>query len=190
MSFHYLISATQWFKQGEIIENLYEFRPKPQESETIDLDQPITVDAINYPYTIIISQECDLKQDYETRFDQIPDGKQLEHILLCGLLLEDEIRTRPKLKSDIFRRIRQNQDERYHHFIGSKIGETEQVLPDLYADFIGTFSLPLEFMYSLVDKGLTIRKGVLPTPFLEDFIHRLYSFLGRVATPEIQETIN
>lgn len=176
-----------WFKQGEIIESLYEFRPKALESETIDTEQPIKFDRINYPFAIIVSQDCDLEWDYKARSNQTSDDKQLQHVLFCSLFLPDEIRVRSKLNSDVFRRVKQNQDERYHHLMESCIEETDQMLPELYADFKAIFALPLEFAYSLIDKGIASRKGTLPSPYLEDFMHRLYGFLGRVATPVIQE---
>jgi len=183
--FFYLPPEPLWLRQGEIIENLFELWPRVSEGETIDVEQTAKLDRIDHPYAIVISQDCDLELDFKARHGQASDDKLLRHVLFCVLYSPDEIRIRAGLdSSQLFKRARQNQDERYHHFNEAPIDKTERVLPDLYADFKATFSLPIEFAYSLTSSGHATRIGFLPSPYLQDFIHRLYSFLGRVAVPE------
>lgn len=147
------------------------------------MKQITPVERLDHPYAIIISQDCDLEWDYRARHGQVPDDKLLAHVLFCDLFLPNEIRSGGRLNSELFRRVKQNQDERYHHFDAAPIHETGQALPELYADFKATFSLPVEFVYSLTSGGKATRRGFLPAPYLQDFIQRLYSFLGRVAIP-------
>ena len=183
MAFFYVLPNSLFLRQGEIIENLFELQPKIHEGMTIELDQPVKLDRVDHPYSIVVSQDCDLEWDYKARQRQASADKLLTHVLFCALFSQDELRVRSSLGSDIFKRVRQNQDERYHRLGEAPVNGTDGSLPELFADFKIAFSLPTEFLYWLVSTGQVARKGVLVSPYLEDFMHRLYTFLGRVATP-------
>lgn len=178
----YRPSNIPWLRQGEIIKDLFELQLQIPDVGT--LSQPQKFNPIDHPYSIIASPDCDLEWDYKARHGQAPEHKQLTHILFCSLFLEGEVRLR-NINSELFKRVRQNQDERYHSLAPAPINGLEDYLPWLFADFKITFSLPVSYVYWLVSSGQAIRKGSLPSPHLEDFIHRLYSFLGRVATPTV-----
>lgn len=184
MPFFYICHNVPFLKQGEIITNLFEFKLQIPQETTISAIREPKFDPINHPYAIVISQDCDLEWDYKARESKASPDKLLTHILFCALFTQDEIKFRGNLKSDQWKRIRQNQDERYHYLIESLIKDTENTLPELIADFKTTFSLSVEFTYWLISTGQASRKGALFSPYLEDSMHRLYSFLGRVATPE------
>ncbi len=174
---------SQYPKQGEIIKDLLELQLQIPAENTIDLNQPLKFDRVDHPYSIVVSQDCALEWDYKARQGEAPEGKLLTHVLFCGLFSEDEIRGR-NLTNELFRRVQRNQDERYHHLLAAPISGTEESIPELFADFKTTFSLPVEFVYWLISTARVDRRGSLPSPYLQDFMHRPYSFLGRVATPE------
>lgn len=184
MAFHYIPSESPHLRQGEIIENLIELRPFISPGETIDVKQDTPLTRIDHKYAIIVSQDCDLEWDYKARQDDPNDARLISHVLFCDLFLEDEIHEPRGLTHELWKRVRQNQDERYHLFDEAPVGETGQTLPKLFVDFLATFSLPTEFVYSLTSSGHVTRIGFLPHPYLQDFTHRLYSFLGRVAIPD------
>lgn len=174
-----------YLRQGEIIEGLFELQIQIPSESTIDLNQPAKLDRIDHPYSIVVSQDCDLEWDYKARQGEAPEGKLLAQVLFCALFSEDELRRdRGKLTNELFRRVERNQDERYHHLAAAPISETGKSIPELFTDFKTTFSLPVEFVYWLLSTSQVIRRGSLSSPYLEDFMHRLYTFLGRVATPE------
>jgi hypothetical protein len=206
----YVRHNSPFLRQGEIINNLFEFRLQMSEVKSIDdVRKTAKFDPIIHPYVIVVSQDCDLEWDYKARSEKASEDKLLTHILFCALFTLDEVRSRSGLKSELWKRVRQNQDERYHHLDEALLISAEQctnefvadihkmstedfhkkygtgeIVPELIADFKTTFSLPNEFAYWLVSTGQANRKGALFPPYLEDFMHRLYSFLGRVATPE------
>lgn len=184
MAFCYVACDSPDLQQGEIISDLFEFKLQLTERKTIDATKEKFI-PVSHPYTIIVSQDCDLEQDYRARTGQIPDDKLVTHVLVCALFTQDEFRNRSRIGSDLWKRVRQNQDERYHYLIEATIRDTENNLPELIADFKTVFSLPTEFVYWLLSTEQATRRGALCSPYLEDFMHRLYSFLGRVATPEI-----
>ena len=183
MPFSYVQHNSPFLRQGEIIANLLEPRLRIVELTAIDANQPAKVDPIHHPYLIIVSQDCDLEWDYKARKGKAPNHKLLTHILFCALLTRDEIIDQRDLKQREYDRMSKNQDERYHHFDTGRIDGTTDSLPEVVADFKATFSLPLELVYWLIDIGQASRHGALFSPYLEQFMHRLYSFLGRVATP-------
>ena len=80
--------------------------------------------------------------------------------------------------------MKRNQDERYHHFSEALVGETSETIPHLYADFKRIFSMPSDYTYWLVSKGVSTRMAVLPNIYCLDFIHRLHNFISRIAVPE------
>ena len=181
--FFYVKHDSPFLKQGEIINNLFELKLLIPQRITIDVNQGVQVEQSIHPYAIVVSQDCDIEQDYKARLHEVPEDKLLTHLLFCALFTQEEIRRRNNLKADQWKRIRQNQDERYHYLVEAPIHGTEDSLPELIADFKTTFSLRIEFVSWSVSTNQAVRKGGLLSPYLEDFMHRLYSFLGRVATP-------
>ncbi len=187
MAFFYVQHNSPFFRQGEIVNNVFELKLQITEQKSIDdVRKDTKFDPIVHPYVVVISQDCDLEQDYGARIGQVPDDKLLTHVLVCALFTKDELKIRSKIGSDLWKSVRQNQDERYHYLIEAPIKDTENNLPELIADFKTTFSLPTEFVYWLISTKQATREGALCSPYLEDFMHRLYSFLGRVATPSFE----
>ena len=186
MAFFYVQHHSPFFRQGEIVNNLFELKLQITGQKSIDdVRKDAKFDPIVHQYVIVVSQDCDLEWDYKARLGHAPEGKLLTHILFCALFTQAEVRSRSGLKHELWKRARQNQDERYHRLDEALINGTEERLPELIADFKMTFSLPNEFAYWLVSTSQAIRKGALSSPYLEGFMHRLYYFLGRVATPEL-----
>lgn len=146
---------------------------------------------------IVMTAVCDLEQDFNTRFPD-DDSKQryrsatvdkndphlVPHVLLCEVFEEAEIRGLSQFRSDIWKRIRQNQDERYHHLPAGAIGEPAvDNLPDLYLDFKKTIALPTASLYEGLREGQVRRLAVVPVIYIHDLIHRFYGFLSRVGLP-------
>lgn len=184
MSLCYERPNSPYPRQGEIIANLFELQFQISASTTIDLNQPAKLDRVDHPYSIVVSQDCDLEWDYKARQGEAPEGKLLTHVLFCGLFSEVELRGRATLTNELYRRVERNQDERYHRLLAAPVSGTDDLIPELFADFKTSFSLPIEFVYWLISTAKINRMGFLASPYLQDFMHRLYSFLGRVATPE------
>jgi hypothetical protein len=147
---------------------------------------------------MVMVQDCDVLWDFQARFpteeaqeaygpeaDDIDTDKNcLSRLLLCDVFEHDEIRDRVA-GSDVWRRIKQNQDERYHHFPEAPIGDGEDgaEFPDLYLDFKKTLALPTRQLYEGIrDDGVT-RRAVVPPIFLHDLAHRFFGYLSRVALP-------
>lgn len=184
MPFCYKSSNFPCLRQGEIINNLVELNPTMDSEEFLEVQQSSPMLKIIHPYAIVVSQDCDLDWDYKARNGEASKDKLLTHVLFCKLFSHEEIRfERENMNAKIFSFVKSNQHERYHCLETAPVSESQESLPELYADFKATFSLPVDFAYWLTSSRTAIRIGCLPSPYLEDFMHRLYSFLGRVAVP-------
>lgn len=156
------------------------------------------VRSVWHDLLIVMSPDCDLTWDFEMRFINYLDEKEDEqqipteshplamtHILLCDLYGHDELRQRFTGKREIWRRVQQNQDERYHHFGSAPVdGGDGFFLHDLYLDFKKSFAVPTAFVYEGLLGDTIGRVAVVPPIQIHDLIHRFYGFLSRVALPE------
>jgi hypothetical protein len=134
-----------------------------------------------YGYVVVLSQSCDLMQDFNGRKDNKP---QLEDVLLCQAPTAEELRATCG-GSDIWKRIRQNKDERYH-FLEAVLKECDacnEDIPEVVIDFKRYFSMPTAEIYKRLEVGPTCRRTVICTPFLEHLASRFAYFLGRIALP-------
>ena len=191
MAPRYIISPSSYYiNQGEIMCNLYEINPDISEADDFpNVATSLPVYPTPHLNVIVVTQDCDLKQDRDARNTAEPDeSKLLTHIQFCELFLETEIRSSRGLTSQPWKRVNQNQDERFHHLYEETIDDGAEHVPDLYADFKRIFSLPVEYTYQLLEKGGVTRKVLLQDPYLRDFVQRLHSFLSRVPLPEITVT--
>lgn len=190
--------------QGEILADIWEHRALPPPIE-IPQDSAVDVRSVFHPLVIVMTAVCDLEWDHQARFAQkasedegaaaiVEYDQQLvddsdpgivPHVLLCEGYQRDQIRPRFTGMTDIWKRIRQNQDERYHRFEQASIGHSSgPPLPELFLDFKKTLSLPTQALYEGLDKGSVRRVAVVPPVYLHDLMHRFYGFLSRVGVPD------
>lgn len=136
---------------------------------------------------IVISQDCDLIWDWNER-QRVPFNEWaphlMPHLLLCDLYEEGQLRGAQEIKSDIWRRIRENQNERYHHLQAASVEGSALNLPDLYIDGKKVYGLPTANLYAGISSLQIARVAVVPPIHLHDFIHRFFAFQSRVAVPE------
>ncbi|MDP2673713.1 MAG: hypothetical protein Q8Q00_02265 [Dehalococcoidia bacterium] len=169
-------------RQGEILADIYEHRPLYPAAALAE-DSTIEFRSYYHRLAIVMTPDCDLEWDCQARSEtdeaEESDHPQLlPHVLLCDVYGTSEIRQRVA-GSDVWKRIQQNQDERYHHLSASPIW-----LPDIYMDFKKTLALATENLYSGMTSGGIRRVAVVPPLYLQDLTHRFYGFLSRVALPE------
>jgi len=173
-------SGSQCLCQGEIISGVIRFRI---DAATIDEPEPSVVQE-NYPHVIVMTQGCDLTQDFQSRRENKPS--QLPDILFCRIPTGEELRnSTPGINSTIWDRVKKNKDERYH-FLERIPGDLDfcgEGLPELSADFKRYFTLPTDEIYRRIELGMTRRRTVLCTPYLEHLSSRFAFYLSRVGLP-------
>jgi hypothetical protein len=149
---------------------------------SLHLDEESKAALITYPHAVLLSQDCDLEQD----FNSTTEGKPpvLENALLCRAVPIEEVQAvfRERNQSDLFRRVKQNQDERYQSLTAVTTDDAE-LCPPLVIDFRNYFTVSLSSLYSRMSVGRTTSICALNSPWAEKLSVRFASYLSRIALP-------
>lgn len=189
MPLQYDLAASGPLRQGEILADVHEHRVEAPAASLSGNDAPKrkshTFTSVKHPLTVVLSPACDLDQHYG--FHEEGSDKAafaLSHVILLDLYSQSDLRTNPAIVSNIFDRIKKNQDERYHCLPAAEIGSSGQSLPQLFVDFKRAFSLPIDSLYTALESGLVRRRAIVPPVYVHDLIQRFYSFLARIGVPD------
>ena len=155
----------------------------------------LKISRICYPYVVILSQDCDLREDVSVRskeindkalisvlaaplynFDQFLDG---EHLQGLGIDKTSSVSKNPD-KTD-HKNLIQNKNPRYHFLEVT----SQTTLPKLVIDFKHYFSISIEYLQKIRDENF-----VHPIDFLyrEQLSQRFANYLSRIGLPTEHET--
>jgi len=102
-------------RQTEIISQLIQVR---QSLASIKGNVGPEIERIRHLFALILTQDCDLEQDFTIRFNDtgaVPSPEQLlPNVILCEVMTAADLTARTPKGSDIWRRVTGNKDERYH----------------------------------------------------------------------------
>ncbi|MHB8302130.1 MAG: hypothetical protein ACYDC6_04720 [Acidobacteriaceae bacterium] len=171
-------------RQGEIISSVdqYIFRLSEQEAEKL-----LNAERKMHPYAVVLTQDCDLAQDFNVRSSAQPSAEKLmSNILLCVVYIAETAKNSGTIPvgSDIWKRIIQNKDERYQYIrevTANEDGEGKGI-PPLLIDFKQAFSLPADLLYEQLRRSAK-RRAILTSPYREHLSSRYAYFISRVALP-------
>ena len=183
----YIAPGVAALRQGEILSDVLQAVPAPG-----TLSGSAAISIKKHPLCVVISQDCDLEQDYRARETQptelqgksdAPSDKLLPNVLLCEVHEAATVLARI-LGKDIKKRINQNKDERYQYL--QQIGAAQDVLgsgiPALIIDFKRYFTVPTDDLYSQL-RANSKRRTVLAPQYVEHLSSRFAYYLSRVALP-------
>lgn len=180
----------QRLQQGEILAGILEPRPD-NPGAPLQPDSPVDFTWVNHPRAIVMTPDCDLLSDFASRQaspEGTPSPHRLQHIHCCDLYAAAEIRENNALRSDLWRRVQRNQDERYHRLPPGKVDDGSDLEhPDLYLDFKRLFTLPTEFLYRCLEIETVQRLGVVPPIWIHDLIQRYFAFHSRIGVPDPED---
>jgi hypothetical protein len=166
-------------RQAEIISGL---KQHSYDSSTDEL-----VDTL-HPYSIIISQDCDLLWDYEARRNGKPPI--LNGVLICEIWAADK-KGALLAGGDVWRRVKHNKDERYH-FLEAAPAEQDAIkqgVPELVVDFKRYFTLPPDEIFrQLQGENPAARRCRLLAPYKDHLQSRVSFYLQRVMLPRDHES--
>ena len=170
--------------QGEILFGVHEFVAEVP-AQAPRRDSEITFNVIEHNLAMVMNPACDLEWDYTSRFQgpQKPQN-ELAQIFLCEIYEEENIRHRSNLNSSLFRNVKSNQNERYHHLREAAVANDDRVLPDLYMDFKNVFGIATPSIYRAIAKGGIDRIAVVPPVYVQHLMQRFYNFRGGIALPD------
>ena len=177
-------------RQGEIFSNLTQIK---LDLDTIDSDKS-RANPVTHPFAIVVSQDCDLDWDYDSRKHQANAHRRIPSILFCEVDTANNMAKRIMEiegskntdKSRRWSRIRVNKDERYQ-FLQKIIPEQDALeigIEELTIDFKRYFTIPSDEIYVRIKQSETKRRCRLLHPYLEHFASRFYYFQSRIALPE------
>lgn len=154
------------------------------DSRSMASEEGPIVDTKTHPYALIVSQDCDLDWDFKARRGETSEDKLVPNILFCEVTTAAGLRGRSGINSDIWKRIKDNKDERYHFLQQIKPDEDALVegLPELGIDFKRFFAVSTEAVYYQLTGGMKRRCRLL-SPYLEHFSTRFCYYQFRVALP-------
>ncbi len=181
-------SAEGAFHQGEILSDVVQLcvlvNSLSPDSEGLEFEEVL------HPFAVVLTQECDLDWDFKARnYERDENKRQLKlvpNLLLCEVFPEATIR--PKIKgSEIWRRIVNNQDERYHQVpaVPASADLRSEGLPALIADFKHLFAIRTDELYHRLGTGLG-RRAIIQVPWVLDLSSRYGYYCHRVALPDPQ----
>lgn len=183
----YSVTESPRFRQGDVLRdvNLVAWAEVK--------DGELIVSELTVPYCVVLTQECDLEQDYTNR--NTPEkyarsqDKILPSILLCPAFPAELLRagthlpdvTMEKFNSADWRRLAQNNNYRYH-FLPE---HADAQVPDLVLDFKRYFTVPREIAYR--DSFKKAWRISLADLFREHLSSRFAHYLSRIGLPDPEE---
>jgi len=173
-------SCSGAIRQGEILTNLIQIKIN---LDSLRSGKELLADRVEHKYAIVITQDCDVIQDFTNEKGKESSGN-LPNTLLCQVVTAEQLRGREDIKSDIWKRIRQNKDERYQFLekVSVDCDLLGEGLPELGIDFKRYFTVPTDELYFKLETEAK-RRCRLISPYLEHFSNRFYSYQSRIALP-------
>lgn len=172
--------------QGDIIRNVEYVEYISERAGQLE------VSKIVFPLVVVLTQDCDLAQDYTFRWRRAAattEDKWLLSVLVAPLYNVEHIYTgvhlsELKMKMQVIPRdatmgklLRSNQNPRYHYL---DFGPEIPIVPSV-VDFKQYFSVNVTYLKKLKVSNFVCQLSSL---YREDLSHRFSSFLARIGLPE------
>ena len=157
----------------------------PQKSPVIDK---------NLPYIVILTQDCDLEQDFKNRRDKDAEkhDKFLQSILVCPAYISEQFKKGVHLEefglkmetfnSDRYSVIKQNNNARYHFLEKSS---REYQIQELVLDFKHYYTIPVTVLNKIYKKHYVASLNEL---FREALSQRFSYYLDRIGLPDMAQS--
>lgn len=158
----------------------------------IEKEGVIQISKIVFPFVVVLTQDCDLKQDYRVRWAKnltFNQDKKLFSVIVAPLYnfehfcngehlsVLDMHMTEIKKESTPEKYLRQNQTPRYHYL---EFPDDVQIVSSVI-DFKHYFTVNVEYLKKHKRDNFICQIGTL---YREDVSQRFSSFLSRIGLPE------
>ncbi len=150
----------------------------------------ISTDVIDIPFFVVLTQACDLEQDFEERSkgNHKRSDKIINSLLVCPAYLAEELREGIHLKplkidrinGAVWKNIESNNHKRFHFLKGND----KLAIPDLVLDFKQYYTLPLEKIYGLYGAHYFCS---IDNMFKENLSQRFANYLSRIGLPNLKK---
>ena len=141
-------------RQGEILSRVAEYC---LDVDTLLASGQTAITFTVHPYAMVVSQECDLGQDFKSRTEGRPSV--LSGILLCEADEAVKVKARESLKSVLYKPVRQNKSERFQYLssIPAAIDLSGEGIGELLVDFRRCFAVRADEIYAQMDSTTAAR---------------------------------
>ena len=179
-------SESDRLRQGEILEALPQVKLALGSVGVGGAVENPEVETDPHPLVIVLSQDCDLEQDFDARKS---NSSTLPNILLCDVFdaaqLQTKLREQDALGSKEWRMVRQNNNPRFQFLRSVTVEEDlrSQGMPALAVDFRLYFTIRTDELYQRLERRVTLRRCWLSTPYAEHLCDRFCHYLARIALP-------
>ncbi len=180
----YIKHAEHRICQGDILNNIII-------REYFTASGSLEVEETKLPYCVVLTQDCDLEQDFKSRNKVDGDqDKYIQSVLICPAYLSEQLKDgnhlsekeyrMQKINSNSMNTIKNNSNPRYHYLEQNN----EFQIPDLIIDFKHYFCISVTELKSFYeDKNYLATIGEL---FRENLSHRFAHYISRIGLPEIE----
>lgn len=167
-------------RQGEIISKVVHWRVASDSIGGTPRFEPVV-----HPYAILMTQDCDLAQDFSARQKNEESDKTLPCLLFCEILTAEQLLSHVAKSRNDWKslKIATNKNERFQFLqaISQELDLMREGIPELGIDFKRYFAIPTAEIYRRVELGEVERRCVLNSPYLEHLSSRFGYFMSRVA---------
>jgi hypothetical protein len=182
-------------RQAEVLKDVVEPRVLSSAEGSVQFVQ------MPHPLSVVMSQDCDLEQDYNLRFplgetprtpeDVDREANALQTVILCDAYETENMEEYfpAKLSKAERRLVAGNRNERYH-CLGEATCPGGEVMAPVMLDLRTPYAVPAAILYEQLadtDAGAT-RLGVVPVIYSHDLMQRFFSYQARVALPPLPPT--
>ncbi len=171
--------------QGEIIQDLIEWAPShaPNDENVVDGATPIV-----HQFAVVMTQDCDLEQDWQGFEGAKRKDRDLVSILFCPANNAEASRQRQGINSDRWKPILNNKNERYQYLadVSDTADLAREGLPALLLDFRRVFAVRSFEAYRQIlgkDEDSPKRRTKLKTPWAEHLQLRFCMYQARIGLP-------
>lgn len=181
----YIVDKAPRFRQGDILRGVQLI----EWAEVVDTEVQFTERTLQY--CVVLSQECDLEQDFNSRADEqkLNPDKFLQSILLCPAFPAEQVKMGTHLEELHWKmhqhstgewdRVKKYNNYRYH-FLPENDGIQ---LPALALDFKQYITIPRKIAYRDEIKASVLAS--LDDLFREHLSNRFAHYLSRIGLPDL-----
>ncbi len=169
------------FNQCDVLKDLIIYH----HSDTVDGE--LILSTLLLSYSIVVNQECDLLHDFNARNDNNSNSdKYLPNIIVLPCYLSEDFRdgshrgdmSCTKWNSELFKKIRQNNDARFHFLPGHALFQ----IPDLIIDFKHIYTVNRDVLYKQISE---LYIGSIAEVYRDHISQRYTNYLSRIGLPEV-----
>ncbi len=175
--------------QGDILEDFQKTIPIYNKEKT-EIEGYV---EFTFPYVVILSQDCDLRQDAENR--SLPDENEkhneiLQSVLIIPAFMSEELRDGSHLlglgiktvhlNGTIWNSIERNNNKRYY-FLKK---DDKFTMPSLAIDFKIHYTIKIEDIYKIYNEKYKIS---IKNLFRESISRNFSNYISRIGLPELKK---